>query len=60
MFVYSTAQARYLSKLSVREDALKKLAGRMAADTDNFVAFATSAPVQKGLGLYLASLSKKP
>ena len=51
--------ARYLSKLTVREEALKKLASNREADVNNFVSFAMSAPVQKGLGLYLESLSKK-
>jgi len=58
-FLKIPGTARYLSKLTVREEALKKLANNREADVDNFVSFAMSAPVQKGLGLYLESLSKK-
>lgn len=58
-FLKIPGTARYLSKLTVREEALKKLASNREADVNNFVSFAMSAPVQKGLGLYLESLSKK-
>jgi len=58
-FLKIPGTARHLSKLSVREEALKKLVNNREADVNNFVSFAMSAPVQKGLGLYLESLSKK-
>ena len=45
--------------MSVREPTLKALVASRQDDTDKFVSFAQSAPVQKGLGMYLASLSKK-
>lgn len=58
-FLKIPGTARYLSKMSVREPALKQLITNREADINNFVTFAQSAPVQKGLGLYLQSLSKK-
>lgn len=58
-FLQIPATARYLSKMSVREPTLKALVASRQDDTDKFVSFAQSAPVQKGLGMYLASLSKK-
>ena len=51
--------ARHLSKMIVREETLKKLITSREADVQQFVSFATSAPVQIGLGKYLESLSKK-
>lgn len=51
--------ARYLSKMRIREDALKRLVDNREADVNLFVNFALSAPVQAGLGKYLESLAKK-
>lgn len=51
--------ARYLSKMRIREDALKHLADNRQADIDVFVKFAMSAPIQAGLGKYLESLAKR-
>ena len=54
-----TGTARYLSKMRVREETLLRLSSVREADTNLFVGFATSAPVQAGLGKYLESLAKK-
>lgn len=51
--------ARYLSKMRIREEALKGLLNNREADTNSFVTFALSPAVQAGLGKYLESLSKK-
>lgn len=51
--------ARYLSKMKIREAALKELMENRQTDLNSFVSFATSESVQKGLGLYLQSLAKK-
>lgn len=52
-------QARHESKLALRRPLLDRLAACRDKDTDNFVNFVSTEPVQKGLGKYLASLSKK-
>lgn len=51
--------ARYMSKMVVREATVKRLASCLEKDTETFVQFALSAPVQKGLGKYLESLAKR-
>ncbi len=53
------AMARYMSKMVVREATVKRLASCLEKDTETFVQFALSAPVQKGLGKYLESLAKR-
>ncbi len=51
--------ARYLSKMKIREAAIKSLSETREADLNQFVNFAKTDAVQKGLGLYLQSLAKK-
>lgn len=51
--------ARYLSKMRIREGALKDLSANRESDINLFVNFAMSEPVQIGLGKYLESLAKK-
>lgn len=51
--------ARYLSKMRIREAALKDLLENREKDLNTFVNFATTDAVQKGLGIYLQSLAKK-
>lgn len=58
-FLQIPAMARYLSKMKIREAALKGLAETREADLNQFVNFAKTDAVQKGLGLYLQSLAKK-
>lgn len=50
---------RYLSKMKIRENALKGLSVDLKADADLFINFAMSEPVQVGMGKYLDSLAKK-
>ena len=45
--------------MKIREAALKSLAETREADLNQFVSFAKTDAVQKGLGLYLQSLAKK-
>lgn len=45
--------------MALRRPLLERLAACQDKDTDNFVNFVSTEPVQKGLGKYLASLSKK-
>lgn len=54
-----SAQARYMSKMRIREEAIQKLVNNRESDTRLFVNFALSTQVQDGLGRYLASLAKK-
>jgi len=58
-FLKIPAMARYMSKMVVREATVKRLASCLEKDTETFVQFALSAPVQKGLGKYLESLAKR-
>ena len=51
--------ARFMSKMVVRGETLKKLEKIGDPDLQQFIAFATSPQVQAGLGKYLESLSKK-
>uniref|UniRef100_A0A0P5EQE3 Enoyl-CoA delta isomerase 1, mitochondrial n=1 Tax=Daphnia magna TaxID=35525 RepID=A0A0P5EQE3_9CRUS len=58
-FLQIPAMARYLSKMRIREAALKDLLENREKDLNTFVNFATTDAVQKGLGIYLQSLAKK-
>lgn len=58
-FLQIPAMARYLSKMRIREAALKNLLENREKDLNTFVNFATTDAVQKGLGIYLQSLAKK-
>lgn len=52
-------QARHKSKLAVRQPSMDRLRASRDEDTENFVNFVSAEPVQKGIGRYLASLSKR-
>jgi len=52
-------EARYTSKMLNRGALVKYLEGRMEEDVDNFFTFVMSDGVQKGLGMYLASLKQR-
>ncbi|XP_032786797.2 enoyl-CoA delta isomerase 1, mitochondrial [Daphnia magna] len=58
-FLQIPAMVRYLSKMRIREAALKDLLENREKDLNTFVNFATTDAVQKGLGIYLQSLAKK-
>ncbi|XP_046438324.1 enoyl-CoA delta isomerase 1, mitochondrial-like [Daphnia pulex] len=58
-FLQIPGMARYLSKMKIREAAIKDLSETREADLNQFVNFAKTDAVQKGLGLYLQSLAKK-
>jgi len=58
-FLKIPATARFMSKMVVRGETLKRLEKIRDADVKQFVMFATSPQVQTGLGKYLESLSKK-
>lgn len=51
--------ARYLSKMKIREAAIKDLSETREVDLNQIVNFVKTDAVQKGLGLYLQSLAKK-
>ncbi|XP_046654971.1 enoyl-CoA delta isomerase 1, mitochondrial-like [Daphnia pulicaria] len=58
-FLQIPGMARYLSKMRIREAAIKDLSETREADLNQFVNFAKTDAVQKGLGLYLQNLAKK-
>lgn len=58
-FLQVPAMARSLSKMRIREGALKDLSANRESDINLFVNFAMSEPVQIGLGKYLENLAKK-
>ncbi|XP_046451656.1 enoyl-CoA delta isomerase 1, mitochondrial-like [Daphnia pulex] len=58
-FLQIPGMACYLSKMKIREAAIKDLSETREADLNQIVNFVKTDAVQKGLGLYLQSLAKK-
>lgn len=58
-FLQIPAMARYLSKMRIREAALKDLLENREKDLNTFINFGKTDAVQKGLGIYLQNLAKK-
>lgn len=53
-------RARHLTKLQSRQALINRFQMEREADIDNAVQLIMAEKVQKALGTYLASLSKKP
>eukprot|EP00730_Choanoeca_flexa_P004519 TRINITY_DN1171_c0_g1_i2.p1 TRINITY_DN1171_c0_g1~~TRINITY_DN1171_c0_g1_i2.p1 ORF type:complete len:277 (+),score=53.62 TRINITY_DN1171_c0_g1_i2:2-832(+) len=58
-YVAIPSKARHLTKLAVRGGMVERLRQNRQSDTDHFVQLISQEQVQKGLGMYLASLAKK-